>query len=393
MISGRFKELVLSQSKQAVAELPSGGPTDRGLPLDPGIPGTSTFTKPLNETRTPEVDDESIYRVDDANSISKDRDRIDTKEDNASQSTSFNGLGDSGASSKTKYPYRDGIPNEHNASTLFLKEMWRLNRSHVRTLKASMRPLTIVSESKTSAVVEEVLKGLDRKFEQRSRACKAVLKRADIGNLRWIFSVDCGNGPKAVKIKALTDGRVRAFSKVNVEVSCSCQAWQWLGPEYHSKSESYLLGKQRGTASEPNIRDPERDNRVCKHVAAALAIAKAWTLPKPSAKVLKKAFKVRRALKRAAVKQAALELKVREFLNYGVKGTVLEWEDGPYGVSVRARIRANKFEYQLKKASSEVWPYHWVVIQDPAMWVSRLGLDRKWSSLPLRVREQLMRVS
>jgi hypothetical protein len=106
------------------------------------------------------------------------------------------------------------------------------------------------------------------------------LKRADIANLRWIFSVDCGNGPKVVKLSAIRKGNITKFSKLELELSCSCPAWRWLGPEFHAKGEDFLLGKPIGTASTPDIRDPERDNRVCKHVAAALSVARGWEIPK-----------------------------------------------------------------------------------------------------------------
>lgn len=375
--------------KRAVAELPSGGPVDRGLPVDPGIPGASTHAKPVSDVREQEVNDESIHRVEDANSISKDRDRIDTNEDNADQNTSYNGLGDSEATSKTKYPYRDGVPNAHNAS--FIAEMWKLEA-------APKAVLSIHDGVKVAATAEEMLTGLDVRFQQRANACTATLKRADLGNRRWIFSVDCGHGPKAVKLKALSDGRVRHFSKLDLEVSCSCPAWQWLGPEYHATGESFLLGKARGTASTPDIRDPERDNRVCKHVAAALGVAKHWTLNKPNKKLkkaLKRAGNVRKAMRRASLKRQALIAVASEILasdfNLGYR---LSWEGAPYSICVRAKGSAEEgLKYQFRRESSEQWPHHWVPIKDPAAWVKRLGVGYKWSALSVKTKEQLSRVS
>lgn len=380
----------MTQPKRSVAELPSGGPSDRGLPLDPGIPGSATHSKPVDDVRKPDVKDESIHRVEDANSITKDRDRIDTNEDNADQNTSFNGLGDSEATSKTKYPYRDGIPNAHNAA--FIAEMWKLENARIATIRGG-------DFAKVSSTIDEMMQGLDEKFQQRAKSCKATLKRVDVGNRRWIFSVDCGNGPKAVKLKALSDGRIRQFNKLDLEVSCSCPAWKWLGPEYHATSETFLLGKARGTAAPPDIRDPERDNRVCKHVAAALSVARAWTLSKPNTrlkKALKKVSDARRAVKKALLKRAALVEKATEILmadpNVGYK---LSWEGAPHAVYVRARgsVDDGLFRYQFRKEGSEKWPPQWIPIKDPGSWVKRLCLGYKWLAISSKTREQLLRAN
>lgn len=376
----------MTQPKKSVAELPSGGPTNKGLPLDSGIPGASTFTKPVSDIRKPETEDESIHRVDDANSISKDRDRVDTVEDNADQNTSYNGLGDSEATSKTKYPYRDGVPNAHNAS--FVAEMWKLEGARSTILRPEDRV-------KSAATVDEILDGLDAKFQQRAKKCTASLKRADIGNLRWIFSVDCGNGPKAVKLRALVNRRARQFSKLDIEVSCSCPAWQWLGPEYHAKGESFILGKNRGTAAPPDIRDPERDNRVCKHVAAALAITRNWALPKTPLKVKKaltKASRMRKALRKASHKRDLCVKKAAEIVDSGDIGYVFSWEGAPHSIHVRARAVKDGLKYQYRREGTEKWPYQWLSVKDPAAWVQRLGLGNKWSSLSAKLREQLLKV-
>jgi len=283
----------------AVAELPSGGPLDRGIPLDPGIPGQSTFAKPVQDIRDPDSKDESAFRVDGPDDMAKDRDRVDVNQDSKDQGTSYMGLGKPDPSTTTPYPYRDGVPNAHNAT--YLAELWKLEGAPVRLMQA--RAQYSVLGPKTAATTEQILSGLDRRFKQRSLSCKASLKRVDIKNLRWIFSVDCGNGPKAVKIRAIPKGRALAFSKLDLELSCSCKAWQWMGPEYHAKGEKYQVGKPVGTASTPNIRDPERDNRVCKHVAAALSQTRTWSIPGARMKrVVKKAMRYRRMIKSASLR-------------------------------------------------------------------------------------------
>lgn len=259
-----------SRMPKAVAELPQGAPADRGLALDSDIPGTRTFVKPVNDLREQDPKDESIYRVEGPDDLGKEQSRPD-EIDHSRAEPSYNGLGEAD-NSKTKYPYRDGYPNTHNASATFVAQLWLLNKAPTRIWSGQK---VVVATTR-----DDILSGLDAKFKQRSLMCSATLKRADIKNLRWVFSVDCGHGPKAVKLKAIRTGNIVQFGKLDLELSCSCPAWRWLGPEYHAKSESFMLGSPIGTASTPDIRDPERDNRVCKHVAAALSVTQNWQVPK-----------------------------------------------------------------------------------------------------------------
>lgn len=284
-----------------MADLPSGGPSDRGIPLDSGIPGSSTYTKPLDDVRSPNKDDESIYRVDDADDLSKDRSRVDVNEDNADSSTSYNeGIGDSGATEKSPYPYRNSKPDTHNAT--FVAELWKLEGARTKVVNASQK--VQVMDFREAATSDQILAGLDPTFKQRAKKCSATLKRADIAHLRWIFSVNCGNGPKAVKVRAIRKGNTVQFGKLDLEMSCSCPAWQWLGPEFHAKSESYQLGPLAGTASTPDIKDPERDNKCCKHVAAVLTATRGWEIPSLKArKIVKKAMKTLKAVKAALKKE------------------------------------------------------------------------------------------
>lgn len=121
----------LPKGDEKVAEsgLPGGGPSNKGLPIDSGIPGSKTFVKPQDDTRESDKgEDESIYRTDNADDLLTDRERIDVREDNANN---HDGVGAWGKgkwderSPKTKYPYRDGIPNTHSASVMTLRVLAR----------------------------------------------------------------------------------------------------------------------------------------------------------------------------------------------------------------------------------------------------------------------------
>ena len=252
------------QGTVAESGLPEGGPADRGLPLDPSIPGSKTFVKPLDDTRDfdrsedEKGNDEPIYRQDYADDLLKDRSRIDVREDNADKHDGIGQMGkgkpDPRDQSKTKYPYRDDKPNEKNAASVqFVVEAWRLRQAHTLRIPANNRVATVPSE---------ILEGLNPKFRERAARCTVGVKRVDTANLRWIFSVDCGNGPKVVKMKSFRPGTVTQVAKMDMDLKCSCPAWRWLGPEYHAKTEEYIDGKPRGTASVPVIRDPTGINRV-----------------------------------------------------------------------------------------------------------------------------------
>jgi hypothetical protein len=244
------------------------------LPVDDEMTGYKTFSKPEDDYSTKEnpIEDEPKERVESPRDLLKTRDRIDVNDQTDAQ-PHYYGLGEPDNSPKTKYPYRDDKPNTHNASAEFVAGLYRVELAHSIVLSPT-------SPVKVAATGEEILSGLNRKFQQRAKKCAATLKRVSAKNLRWIFSVDCGNGAKAVKVKALRQGNVTQFSKLDLELSCSCPAWQWLGPEYHAVKKDYQLGKPVGTASTPDIRDPRRINKVCKHVAAVLAATKGWSIPK-----------------------------------------------------------------------------------------------------------------
>jgi len=265
----------LSESK-----LPSGDPAGKGVSLDPEIPGSATFNKPSEEpSREPTKNDQSMYHVDNADDLLKDQGRGD-EIDHSNASPSYNGLGNRPDNdySKTKYPYRDGIPNRHNADLVDnVTQLWLLRTAHELRV-----PLD--TSVRVAARFSEIEQGLNPKVTDRSKSCSVALKRADVGNLRWIFAVNCGNGAKMVKLKATRKGVVKALTKMDVHFSCSCPAWRWLGSEFHAKGEKYLDGKPAGTASTPNVKDPERVNRVCKHVAAVISQVRSWEIPVKPAK-------------------------------------------------------------------------------------------------------------
>ena len=254
------------------AALPEGDPGGKGL-SENDVSGTKTFAKPVDDIREPTHDDESMYSVENADDLTKDQSQVMMDQRDHTRFRPSLGNPDPDATPKTKYPYRDDIPNAHNASAEFVAEVFLLRTAHELVIHPS--PM-----SRTAATLGEMTQGLDPKTLDKSASCSVTMKRADIPNLRWLFAVNCGNGAKVVRIKAAREGNIVKFSKLDLVVSCSCPAWQWTGPEHHAKREGYLDGKQVGTASTPVIRDPENHHTVCKHVAATLSFTKGWSVPK-----------------------------------------------------------------------------------------------------------------
>jgi hypothetical protein len=275
-----YGESESEDSTVAEAKLPEGSPGGKGLSLDDSIPGTKTFVKPEGDPpRESPNEDESMFRVDDADDLTKDQSRTDIDNNESMKDRSF-GYAPPGKddSSKTKYPYRND------------------RKLHAYVVEASVVThalvLPLVGETlKVAAKLDTIESGLNPAMVERGEQCTATLKRADNVNLRWIFAVDCGNGAKVVKIHAERNPRVVAIPKMDLHVTCSCPAWRWLGPEHHSKRDDYLEGDPRGTASVPVIRDPENINRVCKHVAAVLSTIRKWQIPSEKRRAVKQVMK------------------------------------------------------------------------------------------------------
>lgn len=349
------------------SKLPSGDPGGKGLSLDKDIPGSSTFNKPEDDIREfDKAEEGSIYRIDGPDDRAKPQN--DPKDDERHHEQFKPSIGVPGPrdddDSITKYPYRDGIPNAHNASAEFVVALFKLASAPERLLVAG-------GDVRVAARIDEIVSGLNPKTVQRAAACSATMKRADIPNLRWIFSVDCGNGAKAVKVKAVRKGNVTKISKMDLLFACSCNAWQWLGSEHHAKGEQYLDGKPRGTAATPVVKDPQGINRVCKHVASAISSLRSWELPKPKGKAKKASEEidlfglVRRA---SAICGAANALDRRNFeaghhVVHASPSFYVRAVGDPEGVGA----------YQIR-AEAQPWPQSWIPTEDLAEAMLSIGV-------------------
>ena len=262
----------------ATSGLPQGDPASHGRSLDKDIPGTSTFNKPEGDIREfDKAEEGSLYRVDGPDDLAKPQKDQEGDELHHEQfKPTFTGPGGRPKDDPTvtKWPYRDDRKHKHMASTgEIVAGLFLLRFAH----EATLRPQP--SRPRIASTISEVTEGLDPAIQDRGAACAVQIRRVDAGNLRWLFAVNCGNGAKIVRVKAQRTGNIVRLAKMDLKVTCSCPAWQWLGPEFHAKKEEYLDGKPVGTASTPDIRDPQRNHLVCKHVAAVLGHIKKWEIP------------------------------------------------------------------------------------------------------------------
>lgn len=368
------------QTPLATAQLPSGDPGGRGLSLDEDIPGTKTFVKPLDDHNTDDpAPEESLYRIDGPKDLAKHQDNGTDHIDQSDASPAYMGLGDKDPDdySKTKYPYRDGKPNSHNATTGDPKVVAALY------VLAHKLPIVIPSQdwAKHASTGEQILSGLNPKILARAGKAKVEVKRVDAKNLRWIFNVT-GNHTYTVKLRAERPKKNTVkLTKMDLELSCTCPAWQWQGPEFHSTENQYQLGKLQGTATVPDIRDPERINKVCKHVAAVLAYTRGWEVP---IKALKK------QAVRFAVSQRLREVHLAsQVLKAPKVGFCCVWKDAPDSarpVFLRATGDAEfRPSYFQMRRDGERWSSDWFFSNDLARSLRRLGFNAPWDSVPSEV--------
>lgn len=124
---------------------------------------------------------------------------------------------------------------------------------------------------RVAAKMADILNGCDPGIRTRAKSIKPTPFKSDAAKRAYQFKVPSSDGGAyTVKVQATAPEGVEKLSDMDMKVSCTCGFWQFQGPEHHAKDDGYLLGKPRGTAMPPGVRDPRGKNRVCKHVMAVL---------------------------------------------------------------------------------------------------------------------------
>ena len=118
--------------------------------------------------------------------------------------------------------------------------------------------------------LEKALKRLDRKHVRYWRECsvrevpynrKGYQKFHVKGNKPW-------SEPHQVVWLRLDDKQT--MKEQHARVSCSCRSWRYMGSDWNAQKEDYILFGARSNGQVPDVRDPGRRNKVCKHVIAVL---------------------------------------------------------------------------------------------------------------------------
>lgn len=221
----------IARRRYADGILPTGDTPDADLF------GTKTFVNDDSEPTLPSSDPGSIFRRDNAEGQTHHQECHEDQNIQVPTETSYNT--DVDVSEYFEYPYR--APE-------------RVTHSSVRLARPILVRLALKPE-----IIEP---HTPSKIQQNARACTVRLVSYDKRTRIFTFSVDCGNVPRTVQA---------SLSEINeVALICDCPFWQWNGPEHNAKSNSYLLGQPYGTASPPDVRDPERQFWSCKHAYAVL---------------------------------------------------------------------------------------------------------------------------
>lgn len=132
---------------------------------------------------------------------------------------------------------------------------------------------------KVAVKIPEIMSSCGPDIHRRARNLPIKLRRVDERNAQWNFDVRGTSGTYKVRVRVTKKGNVQDPYKVDVLVACSCPFWQWQGPEHWAKKKGYLLGKPRGTATKPDIKDPRGRHGACKHVLAVFEHIKRFVLP------------------------------------------------------------------------------------------------------------------
>jgi len=141
---------------------------------------------------------------------------------------------------------------------------------------------------KVASRISDIRDACSSELRAKAGGVSIRLAKADARNALWLFDATGFGGKKyRIRIKAVPKGNVRDMNKVDILVSCTCPYWQWQGPEYYAQQEGYLFGKPRGTASKPDVKDPNGHHKACKHILACLDKVAGYKVPKKPGKIKK----------------------------------------------------------------------------------------------------------
>lgn len=199
--------------------------------------GSKTFVYDDNEPTIPSSDDGSIFDTDGADNITHHQEY--NFDENIQSPTDTSYMLDVEIDQYFKYPYRTQEKVIHSSDS----------SKKVIFVRLALEPKTLETK-------------VPDKIKENAGTCSVSLTSYDKKTRVFTFSVNCGNTPRTVQA---------GLNEIDhVALSCDCPFWKWNGPEFHAKSNDFMLGQPFGSASTPDERDPDRKYWLCKHSYAVL---------------------------------------------------------------------------------------------------------------------------
>lgn len=266
LIPVKLETIVASDSVDRVASCRTAdGAIPSGDTEEASWFGTKTFVNDDVQPTIQQTSPGSIFDVDGADEMTHHQE--DNFDFNLQAPTDTSYMSDVDMTQYGDYPYRtkERTPR-HSFGPRFASSVIasmvlssRLARSRLQISKGHVPPVVF---SRIAIKPEALAPRTPDKIKKNARSCTVGLTSYDKKNRVFTFSVTGGKAPRTVQ----------AFlSDIDqVALSCDCPFWRWNGPEYHAKSEDYMLGQPFGTAGPPDVRDPDREYFLCKHAYAVL---------------------------------------------------------------------------------------------------------------------------
>ena len=85
---------------------------------------------------------------------------------------------------------------------------------------------------------------------------------------------------KPMYIKNRLVPRSGSILNVPMKIFCKCPYFLYWGVQYNATQGKYLMSGQQKEKREPNIRDPKRENNLCKHLSAVKDSLKGQSIKK-----------------------------------------------------------------------------------------------------------------
>jgi hypothetical protein len=202
---------------------------------DEDLWGTKTFVDDDDWPVTTDTEEGSIFDIDGYWGRTKHQERPNYDE-NIQDPTDTSYMSDVDITDYFEYPYRTKEkPVRHSSVLIF---------------KLALKPESLIPRTPD-------------KIKTNAETCNVRLISYDKRGRVFTFGVSSEGKP---------EHQVRAVlsSIDDITLACSCPFWKWNGPEYNAKHNEFLLGRPRGTAAPPDVRDPDRQYWLCKHAYASI---------------------------------------------------------------------------------------------------------------------------